>query len=191
MNEPLSTETRIKNSFLEQLNLIHYSKITMKGIAESLDMSRQNLYRHYSSKEDILGDIAEDLLEQVLVLFDQTELDSSSESWKLLLDHAVEIIYQQRDYLVPIFKSDTDEITFRFLKSFVTRVLGRLARQNNIVISDHDYFELIVWNLTGASFYVVKNWASSDMKVPLEKVKIIIHDSFVDPVEKLRLCDDS
>lgn len=194
MTENNSPKSRIKTELSRLLGETRYSKITMTMIADNLGMTRQNLYKHYSNKDDILADITTDMsdsvLDQMIALTETTEMNTVTDAWIKILSQSLDILLQNREVIVSLSKNDADEVTFRLLKNMVTRVLGHIARIHHITINDRDYFDLIVLNIVAAGHQVTKGWAASGMKVSTEKVKLLLLDSANEYViDKLRLCE--
>lgn len=189
MTVALHPTTRIKNHFVHLLSQTRYTKITMTGLALELGMSRQNLYKYYSSKEEIIEDVSIDLVDQLLVELFNYNLNGDPENWNPLIQNLLERVEQNSETFIAIFKNDSDDFTFRYIKNFVTRTLGYIARTNDITIKDHDYFNMIVRCTTGALFHLCKEWMEQEMKIPSHKVKLLVVDH-INPtiIDKLRLC---
>lgn len=190
MQESPGTEARIKAHLLELLETTPYSKIKMTGIAAGLDMTRQNIYKYYSTKDDILHEIAEEMLDQVVDYLEQTSFDSSPETWNEFVDKLLENALTHQDVVRSILRSDTDEIAFQFIRSFATRVLGRIARLYDIQIRDHNFFNIVVLDISASLFHIAKSWAKEGNKISREKVRFLMADN-INPtiVTKLRLCE--
>lgn len=190
MQESLSTEVRIKAHLLELLETTPYSKIKMTGLASGLNMTRQNIYKYYSTKDEILMDIAEDILDKVVDYLEETTFDSNPETWQQFVDKLLENALEHHEIIRSIIRSDTDDIAFQFIKSFATRVLGRIARLYEIQIKDHNFFTVVVLDITAPLFYLAKCWSQEDNKFSKEKVRFLIGDN-INPriITKLRLCE--
>lgn len=183
-----TTKERIKVEFLKQLNLTSYSEIRIKDIASVLDMSRQNFYKYYHSKQEILADITGDLFASAEALIESLPPDVEF-TQDVFTDLFWEVAVNNRQILMLMHNREADEQVFQLVRSAVVRLFGRLARKNDIVIKDHDYFELLVQSTTGTFFYGLKSWASPESDVSLDKVKqwfkSVLDESVLD---RLRLC---
>ena len=169
----------IKNDFLRLLNEKSYSQLSMKGLAELSGMSRQNLYRYYSSKDEILEEILQDSFDKISTSLEVVSKEMTPEMWSLFVQRCYEIIFQHRYQVSSLLSGGADKLVYRYTKSFVVRLLGHMARINNIVIKDPEFFDLIVHHLTGSSFHVIKAWAKGGMSVPVEQMAKI-HYRLVD-----------
>lgn len=194
MTESTSPKARIKAELARLLADTPYPKITMTMIADNLEMTRQNLYKHYSSKDEILADITTELSDsffsQVIELVERNQKSTVSEAWVKILNQSLDVLLQNHELIVSLSRSEADDVTYSLLKNMITRALGRIARVNNITINDRDYFDLIVLNIVTAAHQVTRHWAATGMKVSPQKVKLLLLDSANENViEKLRLCE--
>lgn len=190
MTNQTPPKTRIKKELLSQLEQRPYKKITMKNLAESLGMTRANLYKHYSSKDEIILAIIQEHLDLVFDLFENMELKSGAIDWHALLRQSAQVLLINREMVCAVMSSDVEELAFKYVQSFITRVLGHIARVNEIHIKDQDYFNLIVLQISGAGFNVVKGWAINEMKTPADQVAALLDDIVNESMmDKLKLCD--
>jgi len=190
MTEQEPPKIRIKQELLSLLERRPYKKITMKRLAESLGMTRQNLYKHYSSKDEIILDVLQERLDLVFDLLENMEVGSGSIGWYGLLRQSSQVLLIDKEMVCAVMTSDVQDLVFEYLKSFIARVLGHIARINEIQIRDQDYFNLIVLHISGSGFNVVKGWAMNEMKTPAEEVAILFDDIVNESIlEKLRRCD--
>lgn len=190
MTKQTPPKIRIKQELLSQLERHSYKKITMKHLAESLGMTRANLYKHYSSKEEIILSIIQEHLDLVYDLFENMELKSKAIDWHALLRQSAQVLLINKEMVCAVMTSDVEALVFEYVKSFITRVLGHIARVNKIHIKDQDYFNLIVLQISGAGFNVVKGWAINEMKTPEDQVAALLDDIVNESMmDKLRLCD--
>lgn len=191
MTETLHPTTRIKNHFIQLLSETRYTKITMTCLAQELGMSRQNLYKYYSSKEEIIEDVSIDLVENLLIELTRFDLNSDPNNWASFLQSLLSRVEDNSETFIAIFKNDSDDFTFRYIKNFVTRTLGYIARTQNITIQDHDYFNMLVRSTTGALFHLCKEWMEQDMRIPSHKVNLLLINH-LNPaiIQKLKVCEE-
>lgn len=183
-----STE-RIEAKFLEMMGRMPYGKITMKDLAEELNMTRQNIYRYYSSKEQIFASIIEGKLDQLFPLIEEMAPLITDGTWEHLVNMGYQQIYENKDLMIATFTSGEDELLLRLTRSFIRRSLGHLARTHDIQIRNEAYFNMLVGFLSGSGFYALKSWANDGVELPPEAVskihKSIAGNSFL---ELLREC---
>lgn len=179
-----SSTDRIEAKFLEMMGKMPYGKVTMKDLAEELEMTRQNIYRYYSSKEQIFASIIEGKLDQLFPLIEEMAPMITEESWEYLVDMGYQQIYANKDIMIATFTSGEDELLLRLTRSFIRRCLGHIARTHNIQIRNEAYFNMLVGFLSGSGFYSLKSWANDGIELPPEAVskihKSIAGNSFLD-----------
>jgi AcrR family transcriptional regulator len=181
---------RIEAKFLEMMSDMPYSKIAMKSLADELQMTRQNIYRHYSSKEQIFSSIIEDKLEELFPLIENMAPSINDETWDTLVTLGVQLIYDNKHIMTATFNSGEDELLLRLMRSFMTRCLGHVARTHNIRIRNETYFKMLVGFLTGSGFYMFKTWAQDGADVPPESIsKIHKSISATNIIDLLRECE--
>lgn len=187
-----SAKDRIKQEMLRQLGDTGYGLITITGLAESLGMSRQNLYKYYASKEQIFQEITEDRLEAFFDLFERFYTDRSPDRWDALILSMLAVIENNRELLGQILEGPTEPAVFASLKSAVARALGHVARVNGVAIRDRAFFEIIVQHIAGSSYHITRAWIFSGADVPAAKLALVLGDLFNDRIViKLKACDQS
>ena len=192
MSRPESAKDRIKQELLRQLGDVGYGAITVTGLAESLGMSRQNLYKHYTSKEQIFFDITEERLEAYFDVFEQFYSDRSTEKWGAVIRNLLAVIESNRELLGHILEGQTEPAVFASLKAAIARALGHVARVNGIVISDRAFFDILALHIAGSSYHITRAWILGGADVPAAKLALVLGDLFNDSiVTKLKACDQS
>lgn len=169
------TAQRIKDEFVEMLSIRAYSEIRVKDLANAMGMTRQNFYRYYSSKEEILSELIEDSLTPLVEGIEDKSPNLDNQVWGILINIALSTFKENKTSTLAIMKSDADDLVYKYARAFIARSLGHLARVNHMVITDHDYFSLLVSHFCGAVFHTVKDWCDKDMRVPLEDVSQMLH----------------
>lgn len=118
------------------------------------------------------------------------EMNSDDINWHDLLRQSSEVMLENKEMVAAVMASDAEDLAFQYLKSFIARVFGHIARANEIEIRDQDYFNLIVLHVSGSGFNIVKGWAMNEMKTPAEQVVLLFDDIINESIlEKLRSCD--
>lgn len=175
---------------LRQLGESDYGAITVTGLAEALGMSRQNLYKHYASKEEIFHEITEDRIEAFFDIFEQFYSDRSPDKWDRVIQSLLAVIERNRALLVRILGDQTEQAVFASLKSAVSRALGHVARVNGITVRDRAFFDIIALHIAGSSYHVTRSWIFGDQTVSTRKLALVLGDLFNDGiVVKLQACD--
>lgn len=165
------TRERVQSGFLQLIVDKPYSRITMTSLAAELGMSRQNLYRYYSSKDQILADTLEETLHPLLKMAEEVDVSKPpDEQWNRLMDRTFRLVDNHRTIMMAVLKSGEDELLYKVLKSFVVRALGSFIRASGMTIHDHEYFDAITSHLSGGFFYLFKSWGEGGMTISVEKI---------------------
>lgn len=161
---------RIRAEFVRSLKSSSYSKVTVKGLATSLSMSRQNFYHYYTSKEEILQDVVDDILETLYQTIDANMalLDTNPEG---VLDLLTPMMLQNRRHIGEMMDRGTDEVVFSHLLRFVRRFIGRLLREKDINLVQHDLLDVLVRKLAGSWFQGIKAWSQLESDLSAEQLK--------------------
>lgn len=189
MTTAIPARDRIKQELLRQMSERGYRAITMTGLASALGMSRQNLYKHYASKDEIFQDLTQDRLEAFFDVFEVFYDDRSAGKWPAVIDNVLVVVENNRDLIRMALADDTGPAVFDSLRSAVSRALGHVARVNGIVIEDRPWFNALTMHMTGASFHAVRSWLLDGPSIPAAKMALLLADIFNDGiVAKLRQC---
>lgn len=184
-----SARDRIKQALLRQLGERGYRAITITGLASALGMSRQNLYKHYTSKEEIFLDLTEDRLEAFFDVFEVFYADRSPDKWPSVIHNVLAVVVDNRPLIEALLADDTGPAVFDSLNSAVRRALGHVARVNAIAIDDAAYFDILALHISGATFHAARSWVLDGPAVPADKLALLFADIFNDGlVAKLRQC---
>lgn len=170
INPSEERQRHIKSAFLEMLEEKPFSEITMKALADKLQMTRQNIYRYYSSREQIFADFVEDELDSIFNIVEQVAPELTDSNWNDLVDLGINLIYQNKRSVCVVMSCGQDETMYKLTKSFIRRCLGHLARIQGITIRDTVYLDIVASQLAGGGFYMLKAWTENNMNTPPEKI---------------------
>ena len=160
---------RIRTVFLKYMYEMPYQKITIKKLVEELGMSRQNFYRYYISKDDILLDIIDNTLDLAYQIVDLNVENIHANLTKVSED-VIELMISSKELVNEIMFSANQKVVFSHLQSFVRRVVGRVLRARNLKNIDHDYLDIIISQFTGSGYHLLMCWAQPDNS--LDSVKL-------------------
>ncbi|MGJ8687466.1 MAG: TetR/AcrR family transcriptional regulator [Spongiibacteraceae bacterium] len=182
MSDNLEMKQKIKNEFFQCMLEMPYHKITTIKLAERLGMSRQNLYRYYLAKDDILRDILDDTLDVTYNLLED-HLHAGDHNVRLITMGVEAIIVERRQLANDILSCTNDEILLAHVRSFLRRVVGKLLRESDFSELDQDYLEVVISQHSGYGFYLVKAWAQCDSDLEPPKLQQLIYN-FIDSLFK-------
>jgi AcrR family transcriptional regulator len=185
-----ATTEKIRDEFILMLEIYPYPKISVKAIAERLGMSRQNIYRNYASKEEIMAEILQDKFDEVFDFVSAIGTNLNNETWKDVTSIGIEILYQNKRVVCAIINSDEAPNIYRIIKAFLVRCMGHIARIYGIKIRDTDYFDSIASYIAGGGYHLIKSWAKDDMRISPDKIALVTQSVLPSALlDQLKLCE--
>lgn len=165
----LRSKSCIVNSLLELMNEKPYSMITLKEISEKSGLTRQTIYRNFSTKEAILEHYVDGLYNDFI------EIISAKENitfYDLLITY-FEYWYKNREFL----KKLIDDNVFLILLDLHLKYINSMGTNEKFInltfISKDEYFNHF---LAGGLWFVLKKWIEEGMeKTPEEMTDIILN----------------
>lgn len=170
-----NTSAKIRANFIELLNQKPYRKITFKEIATVSNMSRQNLYYYYASKEQVLEHVIEVFFERI---YDKLTTASANfqgiSNDKELGREVVALVFEELEVNEEVakcfFSRDVNIIFVNKQIAFLKRLFGRYVRTQNIKVNDPKYIHYLALEVTGASYLVFREWFLVDREFPAERI---------------------
>lgn len=168
----MSDNPEIKAKIKDELFLIMqeepYSKITITTLVERLGMSRQNFYRYYASKDEILLELLDNTLE-AMYHAGESLLPINAEDHAFLAEQLCNVVTPQKDMIKDILDSANNDVIFAHIQRFVRQVIGRLLREGNHTNIDQDSLEMVIANSTGSGYHMISAWAKNDKQLDNKK----------------------
>ena len=165
----LQSRDWIAQSFIELLNNIDYSKITINNICEYAKVSRQTFYNLYSNKEDILHFI---LREKYIYEFEKLQNYKTIELDEVLTIFT-KIINNNRELLKLFINNNLSGIIFDELTIGISLFLNTIIKteQNN----KQSYG---IAFLSGALANILIYWIKDKNPLPSKELKSILEKIF-------------
>ena len=151
-----------------------YAETSVRDIAEVLDIQAASLYAHISSKEQILGWIAQnylDLIEGVLYEFRATKM-SASQQIRFMVRKNIMTIYSNMKY-ADIFRTyltelpqtiqDRYNIFTTGYHSFLTNALKKLQEEENVQFDAAVAAKFLMHNLNFAYKWAPEEFTSEEI----------------------------
>ncbi|OUR90106.1 hypothetical protein A9Q81_20115 [Gammaproteobacteria bacterium 42_54_T18] len=164
---------KIKTELFQSMLEMSYSKITVKNLVDRLGMSRQNFYRYYLSKDEVLLDLIDNTLDSAYQII-EVNLEGVRENIELISIRIEELVLPQKDLVNELLSCSNEKVVFSHLRSFVRRVVGRLLRESNHKCIDQDYLEIIISQYTGSGYHMLKTWAQNDRELDRTKLRSLV-----------------
>lgn len=163
----MRTRQLIKNAFVELLEEMDLQKITVNRLAERATINRVTFYLHYRDIPDMLEKMADDMIEDISLLF-KTPLDhvpTNEWSWSIL-EHLLEHIAEHKTFYksilasrkVPIFR----ERLSMFMKDVLVSRLERSEKEPHMITSVVKK-DIFVWYESSALIGTIISWLQNDI----------------------------
>ena len=157
------TKMVLKQSLLQLMQEQSIQKITVTDICKSADINRNTFYSHYSSPEDLLNTIENELFKEIIV-----SLDASNEARTVTLKICQSILDNQE--LCKIIFSENGD------RKFITQWKA-MAKHHSTDLLEKTY--IFTENGTTA---LIQNWIRNGFVESPEKIA-----SFIDEINKVVL----
>lgn len=156
----------IRAAFIALAGEHGYRGVRIADVAERAGMSRQNLYRYYRNREELYRATLDELFDrfwlQAEPLFEHFD-DSQSERINLM---AMVVAEQHPHILRLLADPEQHDLSLSLLRRYYARVLGALARHQQVDQLDRDRMNMLVSIAAGASLAGLREWVESDFRLP-------------------------
>ena len=169
------TKYWIKDSLIDLLNDYDLEEITVKQIVVTANISRPTFYRYYATKEEVLEELINDMIQGYAVTAMETVPTTFDEVLKIFLDY-----FQKKQSIIKVLIRAhlTDYFTSAFTKGFVERIDEFPASwrnwETNLQISLGAQFA------TGGLINVLVGWIATgceiDSEIIVRDIMMILHD---------------
>ncbi len=165
----LRSKKWIVNSLIELMDKKPYNQITLKEIAENVDLARQTIYRNFENKEAILEYYVDGLYDEFIRIISA----KSDITLNDLLITYFEYWYRSKDFL----KKLIDNNVYLILLDLHLKYLNSMAIDEELkkltFVSKNSYFNHFS---AGGLWFVLKRWIEDGAeKTPKEMTNIILN----------------
>lgn len=157
------TKKVLKDNFKNMFLNTQYEKITIKDLCEKSMINRRTFYLHYSSIDDILNEILEELAKE---FFEYTSG----------YDHFANPDKMIRDYFVftnehPLFEKLNNNLDYNYIREMLNSRVRKIGKKNFKSILHHDDFtiKMITSYLNSATVNMYRIWCQDGKKVSIEE----------------------
>ena len=178
LSDNSEVKEKIKSALFQCMLEMPYNKITVKKLVGRLGMSRQNFYRYYLSKDEVLLDLIDNTLDAAYQII-ESNLEGIRDNVALVSRQIERLALPQKDLMNEILSCSNEKVVFSHGRSFVRRVVGRLLREKNHTDIDQDYLDNIISQYAGSGYHMVKTWAQNDSEIDSSKFRHLVFN-FVD-----------
>lgn len=175
-NQDLPVEDRIKVSFLDVLGRTDFNKIRMAEVAKMAGTSRQNIYRYYSSKEEIFQAAVDDLFDDFYEKATPFLMDAETDFSYFFIFLVYSEVQKHSDVFLSMMRSEADEILRQQMRRYYRRFVGKIIRAANIEVKEIDMLDYIGDIAVGSTYELLKRWVNTGMKEsPQQMARIHSH----------------
>ena len=189
LSDNQEVKEKIKKEFFQCMIEMPYNKITVKNLVSRLGMSRQNFYRYYMSKDEILLDLLDTMLDSAYEVI-ESNLMLDSDSANVMTERILVLIIPRKNFIHEILSCSNEDVIYTHLHRFIRRVVGRLLRERTHIDIDQDYMDIIISMYTGSGYHLVKSWAQIEGELEESKFRHLIFnflDGFLRELDEMFL----
>lgn len=169
------TKMVLTQSLLQLMQEQSIQKITVTDICKSADINRNTFYSHYSSPEDLLGIIENELFNQIMLSFD-TSNDAQTATLEICRS-----IRDNQELCKIIFSENSDR---KFMKRVTTLAQNKFIAEWKTMSKQHsnDLLEKTYIYTENGTTALIQNWILNGFKESPEEIA-----SFIDEINKVVL----
>lgn len=165
----LRSKSWIVNSLIELMDKKPYSEISLKEISENADITRQTVYRNFSSKEAILeyhvDGFYDDFIKIISTKKDITLYD--------LLSTYFEYWYKNREFVKKLIDNNVYSILLDLHLKYINSMATNEKFKNLAFISSNNYYNYFS---AGGLWFALKKWIEDGTeKTPEEMTNVILN----------------
>ncbi len=163
-HEELPVEDRIKLAFLDVLIRTPFHKIRMAEVAKMSGTSRQNIYRYFSSKEEIFRAAADDLFDEFYEKATPFLQDAETDVSYFFIFLVYSEIQKHHEVFTSMMKSEADDVLRQQMRRYYRRFVGKIVRESKIEVKSVGMLDYIGDIAVGSTFELLKRWVGNGME---------------------------
>lgn len=167
------SERAIIRAYVELMQKKGSGRITVTDIVNAADLNRSTFYAHFKTAEEVRERIHSDVISELASMMDESDYRNSLSDPTPALRHILDLIEKDEDMYKRLLRT---EGASKFLKQLEDTVIEKYLTDEVILpqIKDRDEFEMYLRLVIGGFISVLQDWATDDIKVPLERVIAIM-----------------
>ncbi|WP_315077412.1 TetR/AcrR family transcriptional regulator [uncultured Clostridium sp.] len=165
----LRSKKWIVNSLIELMDKKPYNQITLKEIAENVDLARQTIYRNFATKEAILEYHVDGLYNEFIKIISAKKQVTLND----LLITYFEYWYKSKEFLKKLIDNNVYSILLDLHLKYLNSMATNEELKKLTFVSENSYFNHFT---AGGLWFVLKRWIEDDAeKTPKEMTNIILN----------------
>lgn len=163
-NQDMGVEDRIKAAFLDVLVRTPFTKIRMAEVAKMAGTSRQNIYRYFSSKEEIFRAAVDDLFDEFYDKATPFLCDAESDFSYFFIYLVYSEVQKHSDVFLSMMRSEADEVLRQQMRRYYRRFVGKIVRDSNVEVTNIETLDYVGDLIVGSTYELMKRWVNTGMK---------------------------
>lgn len=164
----IRTRQLLRDAFVELLEEMDIEKISVNRLAERATINRVTFYLHYRDIPDMLVKMADDMIEDIRQVLDNTKLNLKSaeeEEWQMLVSLLEHIAKHAKFYKVILASNRTTIFTDRLLTLHTELVTERIERMgsDSFISTANIQKDIAIWYGSSALIGTIIAWLRKDM----------------------------
>lgn len=164
----IRTRQLLRDAFIELLQEMDIEKISVNRLAERATINRVTFYLHYRDIPDMLEKMANDMIEDIHQVLEDTKLHSNSaeeEDWPMLVNLLEHISKHAKFYKVILAINRTTIFSDHLLKLLAKLVKERLERteSESQLVAANIQKDIAIWYASSALIGTIVAWLRNDM----------------------------
>ncbi|MDQ8734582.1 TetR-like C-terminal domain-containing protein [Paenibacillus sp. LHD-38] len=164
----LRTRQLLRDAFIELLQEMEFEKISVNRLAERATINRVTFYLHYRDIPDMLEKMANDMIDDIHQVLDNTPLQPNSaeeDDWPMLVNLLEHISKHAKFYKVILATNRTTIFSDHLLKLLAKLVTERLERMESEthMVKANIQKDIAIWYGSSALIGTIIAWLRNDM----------------------------
>ncbi len=164
----IKTKRAIKHALIQLMTEKDVSKITVKELAETADISRKTFYVHYGQFIDVLSEIDDDIFTRLHAELAEEKWNEGRPDFAVLFKHLNNIIQEDEQFFKLLVGSSYCNTLSAHIQKLLEEEIAS-ALQNNITVAP-ELFALSIEYISAGATSLIIEWLRSDSKVTAEEV---------------------
>ena len=174
----LKTRQAIYDGFAKALDNVSYSKMTIEDILKASHVSRSTFYSHFSSKEEVLSSISNNIFEHVFShsLKEEETHDFSKTDifdYTHLVTHILYHLHDEKDLIIKIITSECRDTFLSDLRKQIKPIAEKII-QSGLVEKSEIPMELQINKITENLILTIEYWFKNGCQETPEKLTTYI-----------------
>ncbi len=169
------TRQGIKEAFLSLIKNKPIEKITISELSAMADIGRGTFYTHYQDIYDLKNSIEQELIENLLHIFDETYPKDQDVNFKVFTKKLVTYVFENKEAFKIVFNQESSiDSTLKLKEYFIDRILI----SENLDTNDVNNRIEVNFSVTG-TLGVLYEWINDEIEIGSDELIIII-DSIIE-----------